>query len=80
MTNHTNNSYSNTQQKLQKQLIDAAKNSNIVEMKRLIKSGADPFKNNLNDKSALSIIIQNNLSELKKIILGLIQASIRGQK
>ncbi len=79
MTIHKNKSYSEQQLQLQEQLIDAARNSDIVAMKKLIKSGADPLKKYPNDKSAMFILIQNNLSELKKITFELAELSIRGQ-
>ncbi len=49
-------------------LIDAARNADIITMKRLIKQGADPFEINWSGQSALTIIADQDIKHGVKII------------
>ena len=70
MTN-TNLTYLN----LQEQLIDAARNADIVAVKRLIKAGVNPFKIGWHGNSAISYLLESNLHNIERIILELTELS-----
>ena len=56
---------------LQEQLIDAARNTDIIAVKRLIKAGADPFKIGWHSNQAISYLLKSNLYNIERITLEL---------
>ncbi len=64
---------------LQEQLIDAARDANIIAMKRLIKQGADPFEINWSGQSAITVLVDKKLDGVADIINELVKIS-KGSK